>query len=671
MCIVVFVLAAVWLASMASKRRRLQSLVGLGGVSDAALQKIVNRLREEPGLLDEVSKKTLATATSDVMDIIGRHSDLPREKGDPFDWAHSCPQKLLQYFVEKSHPFAQMLEKRMAETPCNQAHPWSCVMYCDEVTPGNILRPDSGRKVHCFYMSFRELGPEVLCHSEGWLPIAVLRNTAVKTVRGKLSAAMRQLLRCLFTGPSALQETGVLLRLPSGPQILVAQLTNMLADESALKSVWGSKGAAALLPCFLCKNLTTRQLDRHDSSAYLRDLSCHDIGQFDLATNADVWEKVDHLKSIAGNSTKAQVERMEKAFGLSHSPEGVLADLDLRRVVQPITVHSYDSMHVALSNGIASFEIHAFLRRGQAAGVTLEALHSFLAADWVFPAHLKNKGRSVPNVFTPARQGSGDHFKAAASEVLLIIPVLRYFAVTVLLPTGLMREEIQSLLAMCKVVDELQALKRGKGSADAVEAAVSEHLRAFGIAYCDEFKPKHHFAIHLASQIRRDGGILMDAFVLERKHQMVKICAEHTDNTVSYEKSVLCRAVLQQLRDLQDPGWSSFGLQGRILPFPELRASLGVAEAVASQQLVAHGVRIAAGDIVQVDSDLLRVETCALLDQRLFFIARKLTCLKVVAAKIWRCRVQEPLLLVDCAIFRPQHVSCWTTGVDGDTVVLL
>ena len=71
--------------------------------------------------------------------------------------------------------------------------------------------------MHCFYLSFRELGPDILCHAEAWLPVAVLRAHIVKHVQGKLAAVMRVLLRRLFCGPAALQVAGVSLQLPGGP----------------------------------------------------------------------------------------------------------------------------------------------------------------------------------------------------------------------------------------------------------------------------------------------------------------------------------------------------------------------------------------------------------------------------------------------------------------------
>ena len=55
---------------MEANRRRLQSLSGLGGVSDAALTKIIEKLRAEPRLMEEVSRRRLHAATMALMDEV-------------------------------------------------------------------------------------------------------------------------------------------------------------------------------------------------------------------------------------------------------------------------------------------------------------------------------------------------------------------------------------------------------------------------------------------------------------------------------------------------------------------------------------------------------------------------------------------------------------------------
>ena len=58
-----------------------------------------------------------------------------------------------------------------------------------------------------------------------------------------------------------------------------------------------------------------------------------------------------------------------------------------------------------------------------------------------------------------------------------------------------------------------------------LRAVIQEHGDAFGTAYPDAVcKPKNHFLDHVAEHLERD-GIILDAFVGERKHQLVKLCS--------------------------------------------------------------------------------------------------------------------------------------------------
>lgn len=64
-------------------------------------------------------------------------------------------------------------------------------------------------------------------------------------------------------------------------------------------------------------------------------------------------------------------------------------------------------------------------------------------------------------VFTLSREkASTDNFKASASEVLLIFPLLREFALQVVRPTRTLEKEVASLLALCGVLDRILEAKR-------------------------------------------------------------------------------------------------------------------------------------------------------------------------------------------------------------------
>ena len=135
----------------------------------------------------------------------------------------------------------------------------------------------------------------MLCHAEAWFPVVVLRQVIVKEVVGGLSCCVRILLRRFFADANGFSNAGVPLGLPNGPVVLFAKLTNILGDESALKSIWASKGASGNVPCFLCKHIVAIVPGDFDNSEYLQKLGCRDVSKLGVAISEEVWEKVDPL----------------------------------------------------------------------------------------------------------------------------------------------------------------------------------------------------------------------------------------------------------------------------------------------------------------------------------------------------------------------------------------
>jgi hypothetical protein len=68
----------------------------------------------------------------------------------------------------------------------------------------------------------------------------------------------------------------------------------------------------------------------------------------------------------------------------------------------------------------------------------------------------------------------------------------------------------------------------------------------------DDTVPKHHCTMHLWSQFLED-GVMLDTWVLERMHLLLKTYAEGVKNTGSFEKSVVVRATQERIRN--EGGW--------------------------------------------------------------------------------------------------------------------
>ena len=73
-----------------------------------------------------------------------------------------------------------------------------------------------------------------------------------------------------------------------------------------------------------------------------------------------------------------------------------------------------------------------------------------------------------------------------------------------------------------------------------MHALVEEHLRVHKLVYGNEhWTPKWHATLHLAAQIERDGGIVLDTIVNERAHQTCKSFGDIMKNLDRFGEYVL------------------------------------------------------------------------------------------------------------------------------------
>lgn len=598
------------------------------------------------------------------------------------------------------------------QSPQKASHTLSAVLYMDEVTPGNVLRPDNRRKFWAFYFGFLEVGSTSLCREQFWLPLGVLRTCIAHDVKGGVSYAVRALLRSLLIGPCRLADIGCPVVFSTGPRLVQASITNIIADEAALKALWSAKGAAGLRCCILCRNVVSLHADLTTGQDYLVDVSCSDASRFDLAEDQDIWDTWDKLAAKRNELSKVAFGELEKACGFTYSENSILSDRELRRFIRPATVTTMDWLHNWLQNGVASQEVAAFLAKSKAAlGIDYSHLEQFVTADWRFPrAQSTHKADAI---FSSARErSSGDAFRATGSELLLVLPLLRHFATTTVEPTKALPSALRSFFKMCEVVDLLLAHKHGRRPSTDVVAAMGEHLQLHKEAHgLDYVKPKHHFGFHNGFRcVGRSGSAgdpFLDCFVHERKHQVVKTAGTSTKNTSRYEASVLSRVLLEQKRQLAKA--VADGLLGTEEVLQGAAHALGdnvrVAKALwdpaghthldqflkshvkntflkvdpvfvqppFSKALQVDGLSVGVGDIVLFGTEAAVVRACCRLSDG--SLALLLTCLQRVsqgrAHSVWRQKPGEGLSAL------PLHSAsdivvpyAWAPKAPGSTLVL-
>ena len=92
-------------------------------------------------------------------------------------------------------------------------------------------------------------------------------------------------------------------------------------------------------------------------------LSSIDKSSFAIATNADWWAKADTLSREKLVLNKKSFAKLETAMGLNFNEKGLLWDAELRRLIGPTDVATYDFMHSMLHDGVGQDEVAAILER--------------------------------------------------------------------------------------------------------------------------------------------------------------------------------------------------------------------------------------------------------------------------------------------------------------------
>ena len=580
----------------------------MGGVPDAALARMLNQLQKDPiegaPSRQTISRAAMAEYTGDMELVI----DLPLQKA-PWSWQwHVCKPATL---IERSCQVSPTLRRLFATcVNSNPENPWGLILGHDEITPGNLLRPDNARKFTSFYVSFKEFGSRALRHEESWFLVGILRTKALEHVVGGFSCALRQLLRALFMDAGGLSH-GIVLPLDAGPTMLFAKFSVHLGDEAALTTALCAKGASGIRCCLKCANIVKRGSDLADKNPHLCEITCMDPQRFIRCTDRDLWTMHDRLEAMQDTVGVTQFENHQKAFGLVLNKNGVLADRTLRTQVLPITSMFYDWQHTFLSNGVASQEIFYLLDACKAGGCrnVWTMLSELCQASWSFTCDHRARGVAIHRIFSPSREkASADHWKSGASELLTVYPLVRRFAESiVLVKYPHLRREVGSFVSCCKLLDMLQDTKGEAEVLDttALQQACKSYLQLHIATYGEDgVKPKHHFAFHIGEQAQQL-KMLLDCFVIERSHQLPKLVATSIKQTASFEKSVIARSVLLRLKKLEDFDIQD-GLRGPSATYPELAIAIGEPDVRVAGAAMAFGVSLGSGDMARIGNHMLK-----------------------------------------------------------------
>ena len=402
------------------------------------------------------------------------------------------PFSMLFHMFETSKFFRDCMEHILASHgPCLPTNPLELILYSDEVTPGNQLAHKNKRKVQTIYFSFAEFG-ELLKYDELWVTCTVVACTEVAKIQGGWSAVVAVVVKQFFSPSDPSQhmtEGGISLRLPDGQRLwLFVSFGWQLSDELAASlQVYCSKGANGLKPCKWCCNVfdhkTVRASVFSDPWAVTHDEP--NIRKFVMHTPDTLAKIIADLKHTAETRGGGALSALATAMGYSYEPHGILFDPYLFQLVEP-TEHSIpDPMHVLYVNGMVNHHVGRMFYEMRFTTFTYASAYEF-CTQWTWPAALGSSVHTGVEALSSSRAAASlaaQNFKASASELRSLVPVLSYFAAETLKRsctlTDKQKEQLQCFLLLSVVLQEYEAGCRGYCDLDRMESHLQLHMESF------------------------------------------------------------------------------------------------------------------------------------------------------------------------------------------------
>ena len=417
------------------------------------------------------------------------------------------------------------------------------------------------------------------------------------------------------------------------------------------------------MPCMKCRNVVLLSSDLQGFDGGLQTIACTDLSLCIQNTDEDQWYKHDRLAASQPVLGVGAFKEIQQALGQNFNPDGVLADVPLRSHVRPSSTHTYDPMHVMYANGLFHFEMDCLWKACKDYNIDIMAEMAELAdANWTRP---KKRPNSVArNLAFHKTRAIKDGFTCFASEAIALGPFVLHYVERVLALDDRLTDAVASYKAYMKLSDLVQAGKlRFDAYTDAdlatasnmLYAAAKDHLEKYIRAYGEGcVKPKHHMSLHLGQQLLRDARVL-DCFVHERKHRAMKAGASSVTNPQRYERSVLQRVVVDQMKSLEKEITPQCLVGKRIL-CPEFGPNVWMALAVDYNHCETH-----AGDVVYIDGMLVLCE--AAIESEILghaLVVRRLAPLVQLSGSTQRCRLDDDFATVDLSS-NPEirHAAFW------------
>lgn len=454
------------------------------------------------------------------------------------------PIMLLQPFLDKicqeSFSFARALRTALDASPT-----LTPLVYADECTAGNVVGVDQGRKCSLIYVSWVEFWHH-LKHPNAWLPFAAVQANCLKEVNGGLSAVVVAVLKHLLAPNHC---TGFTITCHDFPPLMFKQKPRAfyLGDNDSIRAIYSLKGSSGMRPCVHCKNVLMKGSNLPQFDDLFVEISA--ATGFQSATDNEIFSAADALATVRGQTA---LKKKEMVAGLRFDRASLL--WTPTRTSMPPSHIVTDPMHSYLCNGVASWEVSDFLQAVYAnTPVTLLHLQQAITqGNWKASKSSDKTAGYLRRLFDSRLFGEG-LYKGQAHQTSAIVPLLHFYASTIIQPTNRLPEPIlQSFFALCDIlrcIRKMQHSVRRLSQEDANELALLQrkHQQLYCLAFgADSVKPKHHHRFHIPENVQRTGCFL-SCEALEHKHQLYKANVGHHQRSSVAEYAAFSSQVLRRL----------------------------------------------------------------------------------------------------------------------------
>ena len=357
-----------------------------------------------------------------------------------------------------------------------------------------------------------------------------------------------------------------------------AKLTVLLSDGDGLRSALQWKGASSTKPCFRHWNIVKpgSTLDKHHHGGTYVPSHCSDPSRFRVLGEADLHTLIDVVAEAKqqwcrGEMTKSQCTDTQRCLGFTASSDGLLADPQLRSLVNFMDVLRYDWAHTFLANSMLGNDLWALIEVAEEHNLfSQKDIEQFLQESWVSPCS-DNRVKGVVTwpklsvIFSDCGGAKANEdaktIKAGMSELLGLYRVLMHFLATRVSSGGPLDTHVHLFQLVGKAVDLLLAVKHRclapREAGRKLELVLQQHMELLHNLGEARLRPKLHWAFDVAECLAKD-DFLVDAFTLERLHLRVKDVANLRHNLQDYETSVMHAVTTRHLNQMTGAeAWAS------------------------------------------------------------------------------------------------------------------